>query len=81
MTHLLAYTALGGLMALAFRNWRRGSMLALGLTVLVGAALEFSQLLVAVRTFSWFDLGMNFVGAGVGVACTAVLRRQSGNFS
>lgn len=67
MTHLLAYTALGGLMALALHGRRHGVLLALGITVLIGMGVEFSQMLVPVRTFSFFDLGMNVIGAGIGV--------------
>lgn len=66
-THLLAYPVLGALMTLAFRSRRGGVLLAFGLTASIGTGVEFSQMLVPVRTFSFLDLGINVVGAGFGV--------------
>jgi VanZ family protein len=67
LAHFLAYTVLGVLMTLAFRSRRYGVVRAFLLTALIGTGVEFSQMLVPVRTFSLFDLGINVVGAGFGV--------------
>jgi len=74
VTHLLAYTALGGLMTLALHKRRRGLLMAFVLTALAGMGLEVLQLAIPARTFSFYDLGMNVVGAAVGVGGVVVLR-------
>ena len=67
LAHFLAYTVLGVLMTLALRARRCGVVWAFLLTALIGTGVEVSQMLVPVRTFSLFDLGINVVGAGFGV--------------
>jgi glycopeptide antibiotics resistance protein len=66
-THFLAYTLLGGLTALALRERSNGMWLALGISAVLGMGIETLQLAVPVRTFSFFDLGMNVLGSLAGV--------------
>jgi len=74
VTHLLAYTLLGALVALVLGASVRGLLMAFVLTALTGMGLEALQLAIPARTFSFFDLGMNVVGASIGVGGVALLR-------
>ncbi|MBL38632.1 MAG: hypothetical protein CMP07_09495 [Xanthomonadales bacterium] len=74
MTHLLAYSVLGVLAGSLVGPSLRGLILAFVLTAAVGMGVEILQLAIPARTFSFYDLGMNVIGAGIGVAGAAGLR-------
>lgn len=85
LLHVLGYGALAGALSYATVETARTNWLVLPVVFLVavtyGAGIEVIQGLLPYRLFSYTDIALNAVGAGVAVLCWALLIRISDLYS
>jgi VanZ family protein len=83
LMHAVLYAGLAILLVMVFNlplN-RRTVLLVLGIVMLVGFIQEGMQLFSAVQIVSWnsvFDLGVDLIGAGIGIGVLWGIRKASG---
>lgn len=77
--HLLAYMGLTIVFAYATAHANRPTWQLLAvvfvIVVSIGTTIELLQYMLPTRTFSWVDIGLNAVGAAIGLSVWAVLDR------
>ena len=83
LMHAALYAGLAILLVVVFGLSvnRRSVQLVLGIVLLVGLLQEGMQLFSGVQIVSWnslFDLGVDLVGAGIGLGVIAGIRKASG---